>query len=85
MIEIKIKEILKELSSQNIEGTDMTLAIDLGLDSLQMITLLILIEETFQIELTESDMDPFALVTVQDVISLVEKYIIPVVEGEENE
>lgn len=84
MIENKIKEILKELGVQNIENVNMTLANDLGLDSLHMVTLLILIEETFEIELAEADMDPFALITIEDVISLVEKYL-PAKEGEEND
>ena len=84
MIESKIKDILKELSNQNIENINMTLAIDLGLDSLQMVTLLILIEDAFEIELAEADMDPFSLITVEDVISLVQNYL-TAMEGEEDD
>ena len=53
---------------------------DLALDSLAMVMLLIEIEEAFGIELDESDMNPFELNTVQDVIVLVSKYF-----GDENE
>ena len=53
---------------------------DLALDSLLMVTLLVEIEEAFEIELDESDMNPFDLVTAQDAVDLVKKYC----GGEEN-
>ena len=73
MEERKIAKILTELGAENI-----TLAAelrdDLGLDSLQMVNLLIALEEVFQIELKETDIDPSYLRTVKDVISLTKKY-----------
>jgi acyl carrier protein len=51
------------------------LAKDIGLDSLGMVTLLVMLEDEFRIELNESDMNPFDLLTVGDVIRLVEKYM----------
>ena len=33
-----------------------------------------MIEDVFEIELEESDMNPFALITVEDIIALVAKY-----------
>lgn len=70
----KVIDILCELSGkETIEAKD-TLLGDLGLDSLLMVTLLIEIEETFEIELDESDMNPFELISVNDVVSLVSKY-----------
>lgn len=53
---------------------EMTLLGDLQMDSLRLVMLLVSLEDTFGIVLDESDMDPFALVTVQDVIALAEKY-----------
>jgi acyl carrier protein len=50
------------------------LEMDLGFDSLGLIILLTMIEEIFHIELDESDMNPFELRTVQNVIDLVAKY-----------
>ena len=47
---------------------------DLLFDSLLMVTLLIEIEAEFNIELNESDMDPFKLKTVQNVIDMISKY-----------
>ena len=47
---------------------------DLGMDSLGMVTMLVLLEDAFGIEFDESDMDPFEIETVEDVFALVEKY-----------
>ena len=74
MINDKVIEILAELSGTGNISLENHLQNDLGLDSMLMVTLLIEIEEKFSIELNESDMNPFDLNTVQDVISLVEKY-----------
>ena len=57
-----------------------SLQADLSLDSLAMVMLLIEIDEAFGIELDESDMNPFELNTVQDIIVLVSKYL-----GDEDE
>lgn len=79
-IETKVKEILCELSGEEtIVNTD-HLQGDLVLDSLMMVTMLVEIEETFEIELDEADMNPFDLGTVQNVIDMVAKYY-----GDENE
>ena len=78
--EEKIREILFELSGMEITDNNASLQEDLALDSLAMVMLLIEIEEAFGIEFDESDMNPFELNTVQDVIVLVSKYL-----GDENE
>lgn len=79
-IEEKVKGILCELGGEEtIENTD-HLQEDLALDSLMMVTMLVEIEETFEIELDEVDMNPFDLGTVQNVIDMVAKYC-----GDENE
>lgn len=74
MINDKVIEILAELSGTENISLENHLQNDLGLDSMLMVTLLLDIEEKFEIELNESDMNPFDLNTVQDVIALVEKY-----------
>ena len=79
-LEEKICEILFELSGVEATNNNASLQADLALDSLAMVMLLIEIEEAFGIELDESDMNPFELNTVQDIIDLVCKYC-----GEENE
>lgn len=66
--------ILKDLSGLDVIETNNSLVEDLGLDSFYMVTLLIEIEDNFNIELSESDMNPFDLSTVQDVVDLVKKY-----------
>lgn len=79
-IKEKVKEILFELSGEEVVGLQTELQNDLSLDSLLMVTLLMELEEAFSIELDESDMNPFDLITVQDVVNLAEKYV-----GVENE
>ena len=79
-IEDKVKGILCELSGEEtVENTD-HLQGDLALDSLMMVTMLVGIEEAFDIELDEADMNPFDLDTVQNVIDMVAEYC-----GDENE
>ncbi len=70
-----VSAILSELSGVENICSENKLQNDLALDSLQMVTLLMMIEETFRIVLDESDMNPFDLVTVSDVVNLAEKYI----------
>lgn len=74
MLVEEVKRILSELSGEERIENDSSLQDDLMLDSLAMVTLLINIEEAFNIELDESDMNPFDLNTVQSLIALVEKY-----------
>mgnify|MGYP000920611035 FL=1 len=71
---MKISEILCELSGIKEIKPEDNLKEDLALDSLSMVTLLLEIEEIFEIELDESDMNPFDLNTVEDAVKLVEKY-----------
>ena len=77
----KVCVILSELSGIEMICLEHELQSDLGLDSLQMVTLLMMLEENFQITLDESDMNPFDLVNVWQVVDLVEKYA----GGENNE
>ncbi len=71
----KVIRLLEELSGVEVMYPRQDLALHLGLDSLAMVTMLITIEDTFHIRLDEADMDPFYLITVQDVIDLVRRYV----------
>lgn len=74
----KVKEqvywILTELSGLEVTGDEQSLTKDLFIDSLNMVMLLLNLEETFDFRLKESDMNPYDLTTVGDVIRLTEKY-----------
>lgn len=71
----KVYTILEELSCmEEVKNRD-RLQEDLTLDSLSMVTLLVELEEELNIQLDESDMNPFDLITVGDVIRLAEKYV----------
>ena len=71
---METKKIITELTGLNKIKKCSSLQEDLGLDSLAMVSLLIRIEEQFDIELDESDMNPYDLTTVEDVILLIKKY-----------
>lgn len=71
----KVTNILSELSGVKTICPQHELQNDLGLDSIQMITLLIMLEEKFRIVLDESDMNPFDIINVSNVVNLVEKYV----------
>jgi len=75
---VKVKEnvikIIRDISGEKSIKTTATLKEDLALDSFSMVRLLVEIEEVFTIELNESDMNPFELTTVQNVIDMVSKY-----------
>lgn len=71
----QVSAILSELSGIESIAPEQELQADLGLDSLRLVTLLVMLEEGFRIVLDEADMNPFDLLTVAHVVGLVEKYI----------
>ena len=70
----KVKEIINELCGLEEINVEDSLQQDLGLDSMLLVSLIIEIEDKFQIVLDEADMNPFDLNTVKDVLCLVNKY-----------
>ncbi len=74
-IQERVFELLEEITMVGEVSVYDELTTDLGLDSLGMISLLVALEDTFHIELDESDMDPLALQTVADIVQLIEKYM----------
>lgn len=73
--EKEVYRIISNLSGKEDVSEDDSLAGDLGLDSFMMITLLIELEDAFEIEFAGSDMNPYDLLNVKNAIELVEKYI----------
>ncbi len=71
----EVVKLLEDLVLVPVEGLDKKLIADLAMDSLRLVLLLVNLEETFHIELDESDMNPFLLITVRDVVNLVDKYV----------
>ena len=66
--------ILSELSGTENICLEHELQNDLGLDSFQMVVLLITLEDRFHIVLDESDMNPLDLTSGWDIVSL-KKYV----------
>ena len=73
--ESKVIELLHELNDFDKVNQDSSLSKDVGLDSLGMVTLLILLEDQLGVTRNESDMDPSRLQTVGDVVTLVDQYL----------
>ena len=68
-------KILSDLLGVSVNEAQMRLVEDIGLDSLMLVTMLIEIEEEFNIELNESDMNPYDFITAGDVIAMTERYV----------
>ena len=81
MIIEKLSELLKELCSCETIYINSDLKNDLGLNSRGVVTLMIMIEDQFNIVITESDLNPFELKTVQNVVNLIEKYKVSDIDG----
>ena len=69
-----VYEVIEQITEKKKKKVTQQLNEDMGFDSLKMVLLIILLEEKFTLELNESDMNPFVLETVDDVIALVKKY-----------
>lgn len=70
-----INSILSEKRFSDTITADMKLSEDLGFDSLSLVELIVDLEDRFDIEIDESDLDPGQLKTVAQIYSLVDKYL----------
>lgn len=73
-VEASVIEIISTITGREEVSINDSLVGDLGMDSLMMVLLLTDLEDSLGIELEESDMNPFDLVKVEDVVELAEKY-----------
>lgn len=73
-VDKRVFDILSELSSVEVNDLSQSLASDIGLDSLGLVTLLLQLEEELGICFDESDMNPYDLTDAGDVVALVKKY-----------
>lgn len=71
----KVYKVIGELSQEECFDNKSSLRDDLGIDSLGMVTMLIELEDTLGIYFDPYDMDPTELITVNDVITMVKRYI----------
>ena len=70
----KILSIIKEMSGNEQVKMHDHLSEDIGLDSMNMVLLLLELENLLGVEFKEEDMNPNALLCVCDVVALVKKY-----------
>ena len=73
-MEDKVIEVVSEVTGHQEIQLEYTLQGNLGVDSLCAVMLLVAIEDAFEIELDESDMNPLNLITVADIVNMVRKY-----------
>lgn len=72
----RIDAILMDMSFLDKEPEEnQSLKGDLGLDSLKIVELIVVLEDAFQIQIDESDLEPAALQTVGDIHELITRYI----------
>ena len=69
-----INSIITEKRFSDTITADMNLSDDLGFDSLSLVELIVDLEDRFNIEIEESDLDPAQIKTVGQVYALVDKY-----------
>lgn len=70
----KIMERIRDMSGSEQVKMEDRLAEDIGLDSMNMVLLLLEVENLLGVELREEDMNPNTLVCVGDVVALTQKY-----------
>ena len=73
--EEKVKRVLKKMGGAERLSATSSLKADLGLDSMQLVELLVTLEDEFKISLKEADMNPEKLKNVGSVIRLVNRYV----------
>ena len=71
----KVIAVLAGLSGMPTVTEEDTLSKSLALDSLAHALMILELEDAFEIQFKEVDMNPFDLITVADVIALVERYV----------
>ena len=71
----KVITVLAGLSGLSTVTEEDTLSESLGLDSLSHALMILELEDAFEIQFKEADMNPFDLITVADVVALVERYV----------
>ena len=73
-ISVNVIAIIKSMAiTENVVESDNVH--DLGIDSLKIVELIINLEDEFQIQFDDSELDPSQLITVKDIIDLTKRYI----------
>ena len=75
IIKDDIYEMIYDISGVQDVALASSLKDDCGLDSLSIVSLIVQAEDKFSIQFDDGDLDPSALVSVGDMVKLVEKYI----------
>lgn len=79
-VELKVKHIIAEQLSMDIDNKDVlkddaVLADDCGADSLDIVEIIMTIEEDFDIEIAEEDIQSYDTCTVKGIVDLVKSKV----------
>ncbi|MCI8596738.1 MAG: hypothetical protein HFE35_08030 [Clostridia bacterium] len=69
-----VTKVLKDLGVENASVTE-RIKEDCGLDSLSLVSVIVGLEEELGGEFDDADLDPAELITVENLITLTEKYL----------
>jgi acyl carrier protein len=73
-IKEKVIKVMKSLTVIEGEFNDNKTLASAGIDSLQMVELVIGLEDEFNIRFDDSELDPSKLTTISDIYKLIQKY-----------
>ena len=71
----KVKKCISAITSVTEIKDGALLKKDLGLDSLSLVAVIVALEESFNIAFDDADLDPGLIVTVKNLVALVEKHL----------
>lgn len=74
-INLRLENLMGQIVPVEVFDSQLSLKDDLGIDSLALVNVLVQLEETFDITIDISDLSPENLKTIEDLYTLVEKYI----------
>lgn len=71
----KTAEIIRDTSGADGFTAEASLKEDCGLDSLSLVTVIVKLEQEYGISFRDSDLEPSAIVYVDDLVKLTEEYL----------
>lgn len=74
-IKLRLENLMRRIVPVEVFDSKLSLKDDLGIDSLALVNVLVQLEETFDITIDISDLSPENVKTMEDLYTLVEKYV----------
>lgn len=74
-IKLRLENLMRRIVPVEVFDLQLSLKDDLGIDSLALVNVLVQLEEAFNITIDISDLSPENMKTMEDLYTLVEKYV----------